>query len=226
MPKLEKRVILTEHEYSCENMAIGEEIDTGFLKEWVEISTFIWLWSFLNFKSHKKFVIDKIANPLSKGGLIASSWMGITVFDLFNEIIAEDDMHKFLKDKGPKGIAEKDYNGAALVLRCFLLLVDLSNGIKQTTVKEIEHPHVEIKEEIVEIDFNEPQSNEIAIIDTNLYDEESGSSDEETFTSTRPKKTKPKSKPESNVCRGKGNDFENWKFYATAEVGIIWFKLS
>lgn len=35
--------------------------------------------------------------------MIASSWMGITIFDLFNEIIAEEDMVKFLKDKGPKG---------------------------------------------------------------------------------------------------------------------------
>ena len=70
--------------------------------------------------------------------------MGITIFDLFNEIIAEEDMVKFLKDKGPKGevaslvfthvnlwlgVTDKDYNGAALVLRCFLLLVDLSHGL-------------------------------------------------------------------------------------------------
>ena len=54
--------------------------------------------------------------------------MGVTVFDLFNEIITRNDMVKFLSDNG---ITEKDYEGAALILsywfnRYFNLYVSIS----------------------------------------------------------------------------------------------------
>ena len=60
-----------------------------------------------------------------KGALIASSSMGVTVFDLFNEIITRNDMIRFISDNG---ITEQDYEGAALILRCFLLLMDLNKA--------------------------------------------------------------------------------------------------
>ena len=43
---------------------------------------------------------EHIDTGTHRGCLIASSWMGITIFDLFNEIITPDDMTKFLKQKG------------------------------------------------------------------------------------------------------------------------------
>ena len=54
--------------------------------------------------------------------MIASSKMGITVFDLFGEIMTVDDMHRFLKKMG----VNEGYSGAALILRSFLVLMDLN----------------------------------------------------------------------------------------------------
>ena len=48
--------------------------------------------------------------------------MGITVFDLFGEIMTVDDMHRFLKKMG----VNEGYSGAALILRSFLVLMDLN----------------------------------------------------------------------------------------------------
>ena len=59
---------------------------------------------------------------LFSGQVIASSKMGITVFDLFGEIMTVDDMHRFLKKMG----VNEGYSGAALILRSFLVLMDLN----------------------------------------------------------------------------------------------------
>ena len=55
----------------------------------------------------------------SKGSIIASSAMGVTIFDLFGEIFSENDMINFLKENGidPNGLI-----GGGLAIRCFLLL--------------------------------------------------------------------------------------------------------
>ena len=50
--------------------------------------------------------------------------MGITVFDLFNEIITIDDMKRFLQIHDVK----EDYFGAGLIIRAFLQMIDISPG--------------------------------------------------------------------------------------------------
>jgi hypothetical protein len=47
--------------------------------------------------------------------------MGITVFDLFNEIITEEDMKRFLH----KNNVVEEYFGAGLILRTFLQMIDM-----------------------------------------------------------------------------------------------------
>ena len=52
--------------------------------------------------------------------------MGVTVFDLFNEVLSQTDLESFLHSHG---INYGDYRGHGLILRSFLLLVDLCKNI-------------------------------------------------------------------------------------------------
>ena len=50
------------------------------------------------------------------------SEMGITVFDLFGEILTNEDMKGLLSRNG---ISPENYEGTRLAIRCLLLLLDL-----------------------------------------------------------------------------------------------------
>ena len=86
--------------------------------------------------------------------------MGITVFDLFNEIITGEDMKRFLKDQKIK----EEYFGAGLVLRTFLQMVELSPKSVST--------NLESDPEIVD-------NCQIKIEESDSYDEMIGFSDQE-----------------------------------------------
>lgn len=58
----------------------------------------------------------------SEGTLIASSSMGVTMFDLFGEIMTESDMKHFLNSHGVR----EQFRPGALSVRCFILLMDLN----------------------------------------------------------------------------------------------------
>ena len=66
-----------------------------------------------------KEIGDEISFKDLKGTLLASNTMGITIFDLFSEIIEESDMKKFLEINGIK----EQFTGAGLVLRTFLAIL-------------------------------------------------------------------------------------------------------
>ena len=51
--------------------------------------------------------------------------MGVTVFDLFGEILTPDDMKGLLVRNG---ISPDNYEGTRLAMRCLLLLLDLGKG--------------------------------------------------------------------------------------------------
>ena len=127
------------------------------------------------------------------------------------------------------GIVEKDYGGAALILRCFLLLVDLSKGPELPAIQE---KPVEVKEEIIDTDFatvtvipleETPDPSSCMVIDTNLYDEQTDeSSDEEnTFIGKKRKRTlgPKRSASQANICRGKGCNC-NVKFMSREELRL------
>ena len=81
----------------------------------------------------KDFGIEyKIGSNLIINGrsttIVASSDNGVTVFDLFGEILSEDDMRAMLFENGISDI----YNSKSLILRCCLLLIDLNNNIDIT----------------------------------------------------------------------------------------------
>lgn len=52
--------------------------------------------------------------------------MGLTIFDLFREIMSEKDMKYFLLSHGIK----ERFDGNSLALRCLLLLMDLSGFLR------------------------------------------------------------------------------------------------
>ena len=90
--------------------------------------------------------------------------MGITVFDLFNEIMTVDDMGRFLKQNRVEG----EYFGAGLVLRTFLQMLDMTQRMSKadntsSTVATV----VEVGECSVKIE------------DTDSYDEYLGFSDQD-----------------------------------------------
>ena len=56
--------------------------------------------------------------------------MGITIFDLFNEIMTEEDMKRFLITNG----ITEEFFGHGLALRSLLQMIELSPAITNTTV--------------------------------------------------------------------------------------------
>jgi len=95
-------------------------------------------WACLEVNNCRKVLIDDVVNGdlgsaatigNVQGTYLASSKLGITVFDLFAEILDEVDLRRFLKEHQ---IDSQDFDHAGLVLRSFLLLVDLNQQRKQT----------------------------------------------------------------------------------------------
>merc|ERR1711935_407105 len=95
-------------------------------------------WACLEVNNRRKVLIDDVFNGdlgsaatigNVQGTYLASSKLGITVFDLFAEILDEVDLRRFLKEHQ---IDSQDFDHAGLVLRSFLLLVDLNQQRKQT----------------------------------------------------------------------------------------------
>ena len=83
------------------------------------------------------------------GTKIADSDMGVTVFDLFNEVLSQSDLESFLHSHG---INYGDYRGHGLILRSFLLLVDLSkNGLLVTSNPEKDKNDYQVAE-VAEVD--------------------------------------------------------------------------
>ena len=75
--------------------------------------------------------------------------MGITIFDLFNEIMTEEDMKRFLFTNG----INEEFFGHGLALRSLLQMIELSPVITNTTVvsnsnteQPIEECHVKVEE--------------------------------------------------------------------------------
>jgi len=96
------------------------------------------------------------------GVVIASSEMGITVFDLFNEIMTVEDMVRFLKQNQVEG----EYFGAGLVLRTFIQMLDMT-----PTMARVDNTTVATVEEVGECS--------VKIEDTDSYDEYLGFSDQD-----------------------------------------------
>merc|ERR1712131_2900 len=68
------------------------------------------------------------------GVVVASSAMGLSIFDLFNEVINTEDMKLFLTQHQVLG----DFSGPALIIRCFLQMIELSHKQVHKTEENIE----------------------------------------------------------------------------------------
>ena len=68
-----------------------------------------------------------------EGIYLASSQLGITIFDLFSEILEEADLRQFLIEHHVEASMFKDMS--ALILRAFLLLVDLNKQPESMLIK-------------------------------------------------------------------------------------------
>ena len=87
--------------------------------------------------------------------------MGITVFDLFNEIITGEDMKRFLQQHGVK----EDYFGAGLILRTFLQMLEIAPIRKsRSTAVCVINPSTTVITEIVD-------ECPVKIEETDSYDE-------------------------------------------------------
>ena len=69
-----------------------------------------------------------------EGTYLASSKLGVTVFDLFGEILDEVDLRRFLKENEIDKCDE--FDRAGLILRSFLLLVDLNKQHVQDKIRD------------------------------------------------------------------------------------------
>ena len=67
--------------------------------------------------------------------------MGITVFDLFGEILTNEDMKSLLSRNG---IPPENYEGTRLAIRCLLLLLDLGKVCKLKELRSM--PVVKVEE--------------------------------------------------------------------------------
>ncbi|CAG5082854.1 Oidioi.mRNA.OKI2018_I69.PAR.g10221.t1.cds [Oikopleura dioica] len=81
-----------------------------------------------------------INNGTRPGQLVASSAMGLTIFDLFREIMSEKDLKYFLLSHG----ITDHFDGNSLALRSMLLLMDLSGILRlDLTEKNAEEDAIE-----------------------------------------------------------------------------------
>lgn len=62
----------------------------------------------------------------TEGILVAASSLGLSIFDLFNEVLTADDMQKFLKQNN----VFENHFGAGLIIRTLLLILDFATGEK------------------------------------------------------------------------------------------------
>ena len=60
----------------------------------------------------------------TEGILVAASSLGLSIFDLFNEVLTADDMQKFLKQNN----VFENHFGAGLIIRTLLLILDFATG--------------------------------------------------------------------------------------------------
>lgn len=125
------------------------------------------------------------------GTLIASSEMGITIFDLFGEILTPDDMKGLLQRNG---IAPENYEGTRLAIRCLLLLLDLGKVCdKLNEMKNEQHSQL-VKVEEIDTGYEEEQLDyenidlAIDIIDA----------------AKKPRPTRKRPNKSLNLCRGPG----------------------
>lgn len=88
-----------------------------------------------------------INNGTRPGQLVASSAMGLTIFDLFREIMSEKDLKYFLLSHG----ITDQFDGNSLALRSMLLLMDLS-GIMRLDLTEKNAEEEDAIEEVVNED--------------------------------------------------------------------------
>ena len=95
-----------------------------------------------------------------KNGIyLASSRFGITIFDLFSEILQDNDMRHFLRENK---IDDTNYNQASLILRCFLLLLDLNRITTDANLKSDVEPEVdEWADSVIVFDEADNSENEI-----------------------------------------------------------------
>ncbi len=88
---------------------------------------------------------ETIDNGTRSGELVASSTMGLTIFDLFREIMTEKDMKYFLLSHGIKD----RYDGNSLALRCLLLLMDLSGCLRFEVDEEDEAVQEKVRKSFI-----------------------------------------------------------------------------
>ena len=60
-----------------------------------------------------------------EGTLVGASSLGLSVFDLFNEVLTADDMLRFLAQNN----VEENHFGAGLIVRTFLLMIEFATGM-------------------------------------------------------------------------------------------------
>ena len=91
------------------------------------------------------------------GTLLANDQMGLTVFDLFGEILTVSDMENYLSKNS---INVNDFpTTSALAIRCFLLLLDTSDVKFQRKDENLEIDVEMVKTEIMECDAMETIEN-------------------------------------------------------------------
>merc|ERR1711892_1053892 len=114
-------------------------------------------WACLEVNNCRKVLIDDVVNGdlgsaatigNVQGTYLASSKLGITVFDLFAEILDEVDLRRFLYKHQ---VNSDEFDRAGLVLRSFLLLVDLNQQQQQTQSRIPLKPEEETQIELVEV---------------------------------------------------------------------------
>ena len=80
----------------------------------------------------------------TEGILVAASSLGLSIFDLFNEVLTADDMQKFLKQNN----VFENHFGAGLIIRTLLLILDFATGEKLQNSYFYSHFETIIKQRI------------------------------------------------------------------------------
>ena len=128
------------------------------------------------------------------GTLIASSGMGVTIFDLFGEILTPNDMKGLLQRNG---IAPENYEGTRLAIRCLLLLLDLGKACeKLNEMKNEQHCNSQSLVKVEEIDtgYEEEQLDyENIDLAIDMLDQ-----------AKKPRQTRKRPSKSLNLCRGPG----------------------
>ena len=92
----------------------------------------------------------------TEGILVAASSLGLSIFDLFNEVLTADDMQKFLKQNN----VFENHFGAGLIIRTLLLILDFATGEKIQNFYFYSHSESIIKQSVLgkrEISHSNPE---------------------------------------------------------------------